>query len=284
MPQNVSLALSGAGFKFVAHLGAIKALEDSGHKVVEIAGVSGGALVAGLYACGVGLNPLTKVMLTKDWRPYYQFNPLNLLSCGGLVRGDEILEYLEETTEGKTFRETNLPLTVVTTNLSNGEEFVFSADTTPDASVALAIRASISIPGIFCPVHYGDNVLVDGVVINSLPIHHLKRSDTQKVGVKLIHTGAVQGPHVLQELPEGVRLPWEIVKHSLYVMADKHDEWVFTQGYIDNVIRVRTQYAHPLDAGMPGEQRRHLFRDCYRETKRFLEASDAFQEVKEKPQ
>lgn len=284
MPQNVSLALSGAGFKFVAHLGALKALQDGGHKVVEIAGVSGGAVVAGLYACGLSVNEMTKVMLTKNWEPYYSYNPFNLLSCGGLISGNEIQQYLEEVTEGKTFRETDLPVSIIATNLSNGEEFLFSTETTPEVQVALAIRASISIPGIFCPVRFGGNVLVDGVVINSLPIHHLKRTDTQKLGVKLIHTGAQEGPHVLQDLPEGLRLPFEIVKHSLYVMADKHDEWIFTQGYVDNVIRVRTQYANPLDYKMPGEQRRMLYRSCYKETKKFLEASEAFAEVKEKPQ
>lgn len=280
--KDVSLALSGAGFKFVAHLGALKAIENDHREVKEISGVSGGAVVAGLYSCGLSVDAMTRVMMTKDWRPLYQYNPLNLLSCGGLVSGDEIYSYLKEVTEGKTFRETNIPLYIIATNLSNGEEFLFSRDTTPDVEVATAIRASISVPGVFCPVKLGDNVLVDGVVINSLPIHHLKNKRTQKVGVKLLHTGSEHGPHVLQELPDGFKLPLEIVKHSLYVMADKHDEWIFTHGYVDNVVRVPTQYAHPLDAQMPLDVRKRLYKDCYKETKKFLEAAEAFKR-KEKP-
>ena len=79
--KDVSLALSGAGFKFVAHLGALKAIENDHREVKEIAGVSGGAIVAGLYSCGLSVDSMTRVMLTKDWRPYYQYNPLNLMSC-----------------------------------------------------------------------------------------------------------------------------------------------------------------------------------------------------------
>lgn len=269
--SNISLALSGSGFKFIAHLGGVKAIENTNRKITEIAGVSGGAIVAGLYACGVSVDEMTKVMLTKSWRPYYKYNPLNLMSKGGLISGDEIYEYLKEVSQGKTFRQTEIPLYIVATNLSNGEEFLFSAETTPDVEVALAIRASISVPGLFCPVRIGGNVLVDGVVINSLPIHHLKKQENQIVGIKLIHTGSEQGPHVLQDLPDSIKLVTDVIKQSLYVMADKHDEWVFTHGYVDNVVRVTTQYAHPLDPDLCFDTRKRLFRDCYQETKKFLD-------------
>lgn len=274
--QNISLALSGSGFKFPAHLGGIKAIETSKRDIVEIAGVSGGAIVAGLYSCGLSIDKLTRAMVAKNWIPFYQFNPFNLFSRGGLVGGEEIEEYLHEVSEGKTFKETNIPLTIIATNLSNGEEFVFSHETTPDIPVSKAIRASISIPGIFCPIRIGDNLLIDGVVINSLPIHHLKRDDSLKLGIKLIHTGSEYGSHVLKEMPDSVKLAWQVIQQSLFVMADKHDEWIFTQGYVDNVIRVFTQYSDPLNPSIPKEQRLQLFKDCYLETKRFLEAAEAF--------
>ena len=274
--QNVSLALSGSGFKFPAHLGGLKAIEDSGRSIVEIAGVSGGAIVAGLYSCGLQVDYLTKAMMGKNWVPYYQMNPFNLLTKGGLVSGEEIEEYLLEVSEGKTFRQTDIPLTIITTNLSNGEEFVFDTDNTPDVPIATAIRASISIPGVFCPVRLGDNVLVDGVVINSLPVHHLKRQDTTHLGIKLLHTGSEHGPHVLNEMPDSVKLAWNVIKQSIFVMADKHDEWVFTHGYVDNIIRVNTQYADPLNPRIPKEDRKRLFSDCYIETRRFLDAAEAF--------
>ena len=279
--QNVSLALSGSGFKFPAHLGGLKAIEDSGRSIVEIAGVSGGAIVAGLYSCGLEIDYLTKAMLVKNWIPYYQMNPFNLLTSGGLVGGEEIEEYLFDVSGGKTFSETEIPLTIVTTNLANGEEFIFDVDHTPNIPIATAIRASISIPGIFCPVRIDGNILVDGVVINSLPVHHLKRGDTTHLGIKLLHTGSEHGPHVLKEMPDSVRLAIDVIKQSLFVMADKHDEWVFTHGYVDNVIRVNTQYADPLNPRIPKADRKRLFEDCYLETRRFLDAAQAFQGKKE---
>lgn len=271
--SNVSLALSGSGFKFPAHLGGIKAIEDYGRTITEIAGVSGGAIVAGLYSCGLSLDDLTKSMMVKNWIPYYKFNPFNFISRGGLVGGEDIEQYLLELTKGKTFSQTNIPLTIITTNLASGEEYVFSKHTTPDATVAKAIRASISIPGIFCPVRIGDNVLVDGVVINSLPIHHLRETEgVTKIGIKLLHTGSEHGPHVLKDMPDSIRLAVDVIKQSIFVMADKHDEWVFTNGYVDNVIRVPTQYADPLDPSIPKADRMRLFKDCYLETKSFLDA------------
>lgn len=269
MSNKISVALSGSGFKFPAHLGGLKAILDSEREIVEISGVSGGAIVGGLFACGRSVDEMTKVMMTKNWVPLYRFNPLNLLKKGGLVEGSEVYEYLLEETRGKTFKEINIPLHIPTTDLTTGEEFVFSAENTPDVDVAFAIRASISIPGIFCPARYEHRVLVDGVVINSLPLGHLKE-DAMHMGIKLLHTGTPDDHYLVKDMPDSIKLAYQVMRESLFVMVDRHDEWMLKYKGEDNVVRVNTQYADPLNPKMPREDRMKLFKDCYLQTKEFL--------------
>lgn len=269
MSNKISVALSGSGFKFPAHLGGLKAIQDSEREIVEISGVSGGAIVGGLLACGRTVDEMTKVMMTKNWAPLYRFNPVNLLSKGGMVEGTAVYEYLLEETRGKTFKEVDIPLHIPTTDLTTGEEFVFSCENTPDAEVALAIRASIAIPGIFCPARYEHRVLVDGVVINSLPLGHLKE-EAMHIGIKLLHTGAPNDHYLVKDLPDSIKLAYQVIRESLFVMVDRHDEWMLKYKGADNVVRVNTQYADPLDPKMPKEDRMQLFKDCYLETRKFL--------------
>lgn len=273
MKDKVSLALSGSGFKFPAYLGALKALEEQKIEIVELAGVSGGAIVAGLYACGKSIDHLAMSMFTKNWVPLYRFNPINMFRHGGLVTGNEIYEYLKLETEGKTFKEVEIPLYIIATSLTTGEEVVFCKETTPDLEIALAIRASISIPAIFCPVRIGDELYVDGVVMNSMPLNYFTKTDSTHMGIKLQHTGTPKGsPAVLKDFPESIKLSFNIVEQSLFLMIDKHDQWILDTKYHNKVVVVDTQYADPLDSKLFRSTRIRLYKDCRRETLKFIEA------------
>ena len=161
--SKISLALSGSGFKFPAHVGAMFAVLDSKHDLVEVSGTSGGAIVASMWACEMSQGDMSDIALNKDWRPYVK-PQLRALMRGGINSGDDILEFCKGMSSDRKFSEINRKISVVSTCLLNNSPYVFSNSLTPDVGIADAVRASVSIPVMFSPYKYDGRLLVDGVV------------------------------------------------------------------------------------------------------------------------
>ena len=202
MKKNVALVLSGGGARGIAHIGVIEELEKQGFEIKSIAGTSIGALVGGVYAAG-------KMQEYKNWM--YTLDKLDVFnlvdftfSTQGLVKGDRVINRMKEFIPDINIEDMEIHYAATATDISKREEIIFTK-----GSLYKAIRASISIPTVFTPVKIKDSILVDGGVVNNVPINHVKR--TKDDIVIAVHVNA-DTPVYKPDLPNGEKGK----KQSLY--------------------------------------------------------------------
>lgn len=168
--RKAALVLAGGGARGVAHIGAIEELESQGFEITSVAGTSMGALVGGVYVSG-HLEPFKEWMRALD--KYKVFSLVDFaLSTEGLVKGDRVMEAMKELVPDMEIEQMPVPFTAVAADLLTGSEVVLDKGGLYDA-----IRASISIPSVFRPVHREGQVLVDGGTVNPLPLNRVKRAE-----------------------------------------------------------------------------------------------------------
>ena len=187
--KTVSLVLGSGGARGLAHIGVIKRLEECDYKINSIAGCSMGALIGGIYALG-------KLDEYEQWvRAITKFDIISLLDIslqkGGLVKGEKIIETLRELVGDKLIEELPIAYTAVASDLVNEKEVWID-----DGPLFDGIRASISMPLFFTPFKRHGVELVDGGVLNPLPIAPTFRDDTD-ITIAVNLDGAAQ--------PEGTK-------------------------------------------------------------------------------
>lgn len=197
--KKVAVVLSGGGAKGVAHVRALKVIEEAGIPVDYVVGTSMGAIVGGLYSVGFTPEQMDSIVRSQDWKfllsdatertdksllnreksekyilsvPFDK-QPKEAL-VGGVIKGRNIAVLFSQLTEGYhdsiDFNTLPIPFACVAYNLVDGSEVVFHSGV-----LAEAIRASMSIPGAFTPVRKGDMMLVDGGMANNYPVDVARR-------------------------------------------------------------------------------------------------------------
>jgi len=151
---KIGLALGGGGAKGAATIGVLKVIERTGIKVDYIAGTSIGAIIGGLYAVGYSTKEMENIFLSQEWQDILEGH-----------RVDAKLKSLFDNRGVSEFGETQIPFRCVAAEENSFKEVVLSS-----GSIVKAIRASMSIPEIYEPVKWGNKYLVDGGVINNLPV------------------------------------------------------------------------------------------------------------------
>lgn len=254
----VRVALSGSGFKFPAHVGAISAIEKTGHEIVELAGTSGGSIVAALFACGMPADEMRDLTMQRDWSDMLSWSPLSLMTKMGYCSGKKLMDFLTERTEGRTFADLSIDLTIVASDVSGCRPFVFSRDQTPDAPVALAVRASAAIPFVYTPIQYRGAWLMDGGMVNNIPVDRLKHDETKRLGVQLVTRK--------KPLSDGLHTVFDIAPRLVELMLDANENTHLDLGERlgARIAFVETGYASGLDRNMPGDVRQRLMDDGYR--------------------
>jgi NTE family protein len=169
MKQKVALVLSGGGARGIAHIGVIEELEKQGFEITSIAGASMGALVGGLHALGT-LGVYTEWLCALDKMKMFRLVDFSFRGQG-LVKGEKLFNKLHEFIEDALIEDLKIPYAAVAADIINKKEVVFA-----NGSLLDAIRASIAIPTILSPVKTKDGLLVDGGVVNNLPIDHVTRT------------------------------------------------------------------------------------------------------------
>lgn len=195
---KIGLALSGGGAKGLAHIGALKVLEETGIPIDYIGGTSMGSIVGALYAIGYQANELEKLALNTDWtdlltdevsRRYvameekiwdgrymgsFPISKRGVQLPSGLIAGQKISNFLARLTWSvhhiNDFKELPIPFICVATDIATGEAVPIDSGFLPDA-----IRASMAIPTVFTPVKLEDQLLVDGGLVRNLPAEDVKR-------------------------------------------------------------------------------------------------------------
>lgn len=157
---KIGLALGSGASRGLAHIGVLKTLDSYGIKPDYIAGCSIGALIGALYLCDIDLDLLIK--LAKNMKADIWMDPA--VSRKGILAGKKAEEFIKILTRNKNIEELEKPVSIVATDLTNSKRHVFT-----QGPLWRAVRASISIPGIFCPVEMDEMILVDGGVIERVP-------------------------------------------------------------------------------------------------------------------
>lgn len=157
---RIGLALSGGAARGYAHLGVLRVMEELRIPVDVVAGTSVGSIVGALLAGGYTADQMAEIAAGLKWQKLVS----PTLSGLGLVTARKLEHFITELLGNVTFTELRIPFKAVVTDIARGDEIVFS-----DGSVAQAVRASCSVPGIFEPVVDEERALVDGGVVNNLP-------------------------------------------------------------------------------------------------------------------
>lgn len=158
----IGLALGSGAARGWAHLGVLAALEREGIRPDVVCGTSVGALVGAAYVSGKA-QELREWVSTLEWR--HVVGMLDLSFRGGLIRGEKVLQYCSSHFFSDDFTQIDRPFACVATELDTGRELWLR-----DGKLSDAVRASIAMPGLFAPVERNGRVLVDGGLVNPVPV------------------------------------------------------------------------------------------------------------------
>lgn len=179
---KIVLALGGGGARGFAHIGLLQAFQENGISLDGIVGTSMGALVGATYAVKTDIYYLGRLVEYLGWEDLIDIKIHRL----GLVNGAKVQALVDLLTKGKSFEDTFLNFWAVATDFDTGQAVVFK-----EGLLASAIRASISIPGVFTPVELDGKTLIDGAVVAGVPVHIAKMMNgdlTIGVNVGFDHT------------------------------------------------------------------------------------------------
>jgi len=168
--KNVALVLGSGGARGLTHIGAIEELEHQGYTITSISGASMGSVVGGVYAAG-HLPEFKKWICNLDRLGVYSLMDFTL-TTQGFIKGDKVFNEIKKFVNHKNIEELNIPFVAVAVDIASGKQKVFDS-----GDLFSAIRASVAIPSVLTPVYLDDAVLVDGGVMNPLPMDAVKRSN-----------------------------------------------------------------------------------------------------------
>ncbi len=209
----LGLALGSGAAYGLAHIGVLRVLEKEGVLPDIISGSSIGALIGGFWAAGFNADELERMAKSIDKKSgFFKLLGFRDLSVAhwGFFKGNQVTRFMESYLGDKTFQDLKIPCKIIGANLFTSEEVVFETGRVVDA-----IRASISIPGIFRPVHHQGKTLIDGGVVDPLPVRVLTEMGVKKI----IAVNVLPGP---KDRVEKNRLTEEIHKRQMEILSQKN--------------------------------------------------------------
>lgn len=166
--KNVRLVLGSGGARGMAHLGVIEELEKNGFQIKEVVGCSMGAVVGGIYCAGY-LSEYKHWLINLTKLDVFRLLDFTL-SAQGFVKGERVFKAIEEFIGDHQIENFKIPFTAVASDITNKKEVHYKS-----GSLFRALRSSIAIPTVFTPIREGNAQLVDGGVLNPLPMNLIKR-------------------------------------------------------------------------------------------------------------
>jgi len=231
---KIGLALASGGARGSAHTGVLKVLEAEGIPISAVAGSSIGAVVGGAYAAGISVERIEKEWLETDL-PKVVRSFLPTFPRAGLSSGSEFRNYLQHLLGDVHFDELSIPFAAVGCDIDTGEGVILDR-----GPVADAIRASASIPGLFHPVRLGGRLLVDGGLVEPLPVRLCRDLGADLViGVDIVPAPYPSTPdrrRLWERLGEGLR---EGVTNQAWVPGSLTE-------FLDNMVKTLSSEERPL--------------------------------------
>jgi NTE family protein len=237
---RIGLALGGGAAKGIAHIGVLKALEEEHIKVHCVSGTSVGALVASYFAFGRPAESILSICSELNLSKLIDFT----LERGGLFSTDNIREMILRDLGDCRIEDAKIPLAICATDIETGEQLIFK-----EGNLADVVCASMAVPGLFVPVEIDGRILVDGGLVENVPISPLKKMGAGIiVAVDLSHVGRYPKPentldvvanainigidfNTRKQLKKAdIALPLDLSGYSLTNNADRVDE-LYLEGY-----------------------------------------------------
>lgn len=203
---KIGLALGSGGAKGFAHVGVIKVLREANIPIHMIAGSSMGALIGTFYAAGCNVERLYRMATLFKRKYYLDFTVPKM----GFISGKRVKDMIKMFTYNKKLEELDIPTAVVATDILKGEKVVFTS-----GSIADAVRASISVPGVFVPEKIDGRLLVDGGVIDRIPVSVVKELGADIVIAVDVSPIKVNGE--ITSIYDVIMQSIEIMQHELVV-------------------------------------------------------------------
>lgn len=260
-PPRIGIALSGGGLRGLAHIGVLKELVNNHIPVHMIAGTSAGAVIAGLYCTGRSPAEMIEIAQRVDihdlidakfsvqqlikygmkWLFTGKFRLLSVIPAG-VIKGDRIEQYFQSLWGNLSVRDTQIPIAITAVDLNTAETIFFMTPQRADIKILNAkyyhnielvdaVRASISIPGIFTPKNYRGMVLVDGAVKNNLPADILREMGADVViGVDLGYDG--QPNYAIQSVGEVLLQCIEIMSREVTLLKGRQHSDIIIRPHI----------------------------------------------------
>ena len=270
----------GGGIRGIAYCGAYKAMLENNIKLTGCAGSSIGAVFSGLLALNYSYEEIYEILSNTGFEMFIDFN-IDFKSEPALSKGKIFLEWMREKIEKKFYQENyqkgKMPpvkfsdikanLIVYSVDLTNLKFFEFSKEKTPDFEIASAIRASVSMPGLFVPFEYNGNLIVDGDLLKSMPLwrvtNSIKNLDERILEFRLEDNETIKKTvNPIEYLNRvynaicGFATDYIV---DLYKEKDKFD-----------YIKINTQDVSVVDFLIPLEKKKELFETGYKITNNYL--------------
>ena len=237
---RIGLALGGGAAKGIAHIGVLKAFEEEQIPIYCISGTSVGALVASYHAFGRPAESILSICSELNLSKIINFT----LERGGLFSTDNIREMIHRDLGECQIEDADIPLAICATDIETGEQLIFRK-----GNLADAVCASMAVPGLFVPVEVDGRILVDGGLVENVPISPLAKMGAGiTVAVDLSHVSRYPKPHdtldvisnainigidfnTRKQLKKAdVAVPLDLSQYSLTNNADRVDE-LYMEGY-----------------------------------------------------
>jgi len=182
--KKIGLVLGSGGARGFCHIGIIEVLQENNIPIDIVTGCSMGAMVAGGLAAGVTTEKMREVASKVTNFTVFDIDIRNIRKMGGFAKGNRSMKLYKQYVGESLIEECEIKLAIIATDLKNNELYVFK-----DGPIWRAVRASMSIPGLFHPICEDDKVLVDGGLLKRMPI-----AEARELGADVIIAVDATGP------------------------------------------------------------------------------------------
>ncbi|MBD3226107.1 MAG: hypothetical protein GF313_15370 [Caldithrix sp.] len=227
--QHWGLVLGSGAARGIAHIGVLKALANKGIKFDPIVGTSMGALIGGAYASGMSIDQMEEIACNTDWRSMARIfrltNPMK-----GIFTRSGIEEFIEALIGKTTFNDLKYTFYCVATNLLNGDEIIINK-----GYLAEAIMASIALPGLFKPISNNKQLLVDGGLVNPLPVDVARHKGADRI-IAVNVTPPVDRPMKNVSLRNRPKLNFRKFASSSHVLRERLAKFASDRGWTSDEV------------------------------------------------
>ncbi len=259
MTNKIVPILAGGGTRLPAHIGILKALEELDVDFEHIVGVSGGSIVASLYASGLPIDKIKAIAVGTDYNQFREFSLFKLIKNGGLGSGDLFEHWVDGLMQGKTFEDIGKKLHIVATDVKSGQPVIFDAEHTPTMKISQAIRFSMSIPLVFSFKSFENHLMVDGSILSEDALH--RDWDLQGTPVLCFR---LRGEYEYDEVKENSIFPiFNYVTMLIRTFMTTISREYINDSFWHNTIIVNTGECSVVDFSMSDSDKHNLFARGY---------------------